>query len=96
LSVEEAISYVFAWHCLSDACPKCQNLNGREWTDQDLFQEYLWDPIWGNVWDLWADNSMAHGEEQYNCRCQLEVRAEFNVEEWKEFVELGVLLRQFG
>jgi len=94
--VEEAISYVFVWHALSDACPKCQRLNGREWRDQDLFQNILWDPVWGNIWNLDADHSLAHGEHQYNCRCQLEVRTEFHVEEIKEYVSFRRLLRQLG
>jgi len=70
--VENAISYVFAWHALSDACPKCQALNGREWREQDLFQNMLWDPIYGDIWNLDASHTLAHP----NCRCQLEVRVE--------------------
>ena len=91
--MENAITYVFAWHSLSDACLKCQNLNGREWTDQSIFQEMLWDPIWGELWDLWADKSMMHGMSG-TCRCQLEVRVELQLEEWKEYVDLCELLRQ--
>ncbi len=72
--VEDYIEYVFAWHSLSDACEKCRHLNGREWRDQDLFGEVLWDSIWGNLWDLNADHPLTH----INCRCQLEVRVIFN------------------
>lgn len=70
--MSEAVSYVFAWHALSDACPKCQKLNGREWHDQDIFQNTLWDPIYGDIWNLDASQTLAHP----NCRCQLEVRVE--------------------
>jgi len=94
--VDEAISYVFTWHSLSDACPKCRSLNGQEFRDQDLFQQRLFSHIWGDIWDLDADHSLAHGEQQYNCRCQLEVRVEFKpeeIEEWNTFLELMTALR---
>jgi hypothetical protein len=91
---EEAFTYVFAWHSLSDACPKCQNLNGREWHDQDIFQEMLWDPIWGELWDLWADQSMMHGMSG-TCRCQLEVRVEVEIEEVHEYADTISLLESF-
>ena len=90
-NIDEAITYVFTWHALSDACRVCRGLNGYEFHDQDLFQERLWSPIWGDVWDLNANHSLAHGVRQYNCRCQLEVRVEFNieeVEEWNTFLDL--------
>jgi len=62
--------YVFMWHALSDACPVCRGLNGREWRDQDIFQDVLWDPFYGDIWDLNRDIPLTHP----NCRCQLEVR----------------------
>jgi len=67
---EQIIEYVFAWHALSDACPVCQALNGREWHNQDIFQEVLWDPFYGDIWDLNRNIPLTHP----NCRCQLEVR----------------------
>lgn len=70
MSSVEWVEYVFAWHALSDACPKCISLNGREYRDQNLFQEVLWDPWYGNIWNLDAGHSLAHP----NCRCQVEVR----------------------
>lgn len=77
-NVEGVISYVFTWHSHVDAksCQKCLALNGREWRDQDLFQERLYDMFYGDVWDLNADHSLAHGGHQHNCRCQLTVRVE--------------------
>jgi len=92
---EEEISYVFAWHALSDACPICRSLNGQEFRDQNLFQEKVWSPIWGDIWDLNADHSLAHGEHQYNCRCQLEVRVEFDITEIEEYNTFEDLLRLF-
>lgn len=68
--MSDGFSYAFRWNALSDACPKCRQLNGREWHDQDLFQGVLWDSIWGNIWNLDAGHSLAHP----NCRCQLSVR----------------------
>lgn len=42
----------------------------REYRDQNIYQNTLWDVHWGNIWDLNADHSLAHP----NCRCQLTVR----------------------
>jgi len=91
-SPDDAISYVFMWHSLSDACEKCRHLNGREWRDQDLFQQVLWDPIWGNLWNLDTDQKLTHP----NCRCQLEVRVEFDWSKWEEFQELQETIGLFG
>ncbi len=82
------IEYVFTWHSLSDACLKCQGLNGREWHDQDIFQNTLWDPIWGNLWDFNSDHTLSHP----NCRCQLEVRVTVHLEEFPEIQELETIL----
>jgi len=67
-------------------------LNGRQWTDQDLFQSVLWDQIWGNVWNLDEDHSMAHGEHQYNCRCTLEVTVDVHLEKIEEYATFTRLL----
>jgi len=86
--VDALFSYIFTWHAFSDACRKCRYLDGKEWTDQDLFQEVLWDPIWGDIWDLTASHSLAHGKQAYNCRCQLTVRVEVDWDKWRELNEL--------
>lgn len=86
---EQTTKYIFALHCLSDACSKCQALNGREWHDQDLFQNVLWDPIWGNIWDLNVGTSLMHP----NCRCQLEVRVEIDVKQIDQYCEFHDLVR---
>jgi len=97
MSVEdEGITYIFKWNALSDACPKCQTLNGREWHDQSIFQGVLWDPIWGNVWNLDADYSMAHGAHRYNCRCQLAVRVECDWSKYEELRDLQQTLQNGG
>ena len=89
MSIEVVVfQYVFAWHSLSDACPKCQALNGQEFHDQDLFQEKLFSVIWGDLWDLNRDIPLTHP----NCRCQLEVRVtdvKFNVDSFVEFARLA-------
>jgi len=90
-SVDEAFSYVFVWHALSDACPKCRSLNGQEFRDQNLFQETLFSHIWGDIWDLNADHTLAHP----NCRCQVEVRVEVDWSKWdvlREIREANALL----
>jgi len=91
-SVDEAVSYIFTWHSLSDACPKCRSLNGQEFRDQDLFQERLFSHIWGDIWDLNADHTLAHP----NCRCQLDVRVEVDWFQVPELVELQVNLADLG
>lgn len=68
--MSEDVSYVFAWHALSDACPKCRSLNGQEFHDQNIFQSVVWSSIWGSVWHLDEGHTLAHP----NCRCQLELR----------------------
>jgi len=83
-SVDEIFSYVFAWHALSDACPKCRLLDGQEFRDQDLYQERLFSVIWGDIWDLNVNHSLAHP----NCRCQLEVRVLVDWSRWRELQEL--------
>jgi len=88
----KAISYVFTWHSLSDACPKCQMLDGHEWRDQDLFGDVLWDPLFGNLWDLNNDIPLTHS----NCRCQLEVKVEFDWGQYQPFQDFWKALEEFG
>jgi len=92
MSIEVTIfQYVFAWHSLSDACPKCQSLDGKEFYEQDLFQEKLFSEVWGDLWDLNRDIPLTHP----NCRCQLEVRVTnvtFNVDEFSELSRLTKML----
>lgn len=72
MTLQDNVRYIFKWNALTDACPKCRRLNQREWWDQDLFQNLLWDPYEGDIWDLDANMTLAHP----NCRCQLAVRVE--------------------
>jgi len=87
-NVDDALTYIFTWHSLSDACPKCRSLNGQEFHDQDLFQERLFSHIWGDIWNLDADHTLAHP----NCRCQLEVRVIVEIEELPEYNDLSELI----
>jgi len=93
-TIDDAITYIFKWNALSDACDKCKNLNGREWRDQNIFQGVLWDYIYGNVWNLDAGYSMAHGQFQYNCRCQLAVRVEFDWSKLSVLKELQQIITE--
>lgn len=85
--VDEPFSYIFTWETQHDerVCPKCFALNGREYTDQDLFAPTLTDPEYGSIWDLDADYSLAHGHQEYNCRCQIAVCI---VIDWSKVPEL--------
>jgi len=89
--VDEAISYVFVWHALSDACSKCQALNGSEFRDQNIFQNTLWSAS-GDIWDLDINQSVVHP----NCRCQLEVRVSFDWNKIREIGELQNILQNAG
>ena len=86
--MSEVISYVFMWQALSDACPKCQALNGKEWLDQDLFHHTLWDSIYGDIWDLDADHPLTHP----NCRCQLTVRVAVDLDALTEYAQFRELM----
>ncbi|MDH5786972.1 MAG: hypothetical protein OEZ40_01590 [Candidatus Bathyarchaeota archaeon] len=91
--IDACFKYIFMWHSLSDACPKCTSLNGREWTEQSIFQETLWDVFYGDIWNLDAGHSLAHGKAQYNCRCQLTVRVEVDITKLEEYKALREQLR---
>ena len=91
IDAPELFSYVFVWFALSDACPKCQALNGREYRGQDLFQPVLEDPEFGPVWDLEANESLVHP----NCRCHLMVNVSVNLGEWSEYQELSDTLTRY-
>jgi len=75
--------YTFVWHTLPDerSCEVCRALDGKTWTDQNLFANVLYDSIWGNVWDLENDMPLTHGGEGTNCRCNLEVQYNSSLEE---------------
>ena len=83
--LEDIASYIFMWisHLDVKACKKCRALHGQEFRDQDIYQETLWSAIYGDVWDLNADHSLAHGRAQHNCRCQVTVRVEFDWDKWR-------------
>ena len=92
MSKAEGVTYIFAWHSLSDACEKCRALDGKEWRDQDLFGDVLWDVFYGDLWDLHSGISLAHP----NCRCQLEVRVIVETGQIEETRELATLFESFG
>ena len=88
----EEVSYTFAWHALSDSCPKCQHLDGREWPEQNIYQNTLFDYLFGDVWDLNNDHSLAHP----NCRCQLELRVHIDMNKMDSLTELIDLMDLLG
>ena len=78
IGADELVTYIFRWHTVVDArtCEKCLSLSGKEWRNQDLFQDAIWDEIYAGVWDLNANHSILHP----NCRCQLETTVEIHLE----------------
>ena len=84
----ELVTYVFTWHALTDACPKCRFLNGQRFVDPyNVFNEVVWSSTLVDVWDLKAGHSLVHP----NCRCQLEL-SEINVDTAAVFGELKTVL----
>lgn len=94
--LEEIATYRYMWNAVGDACPKCRSLHGYDFGDQDIFNERLFSRIWGDVWDFDADHSLAHGAQQYNCRCQLTVRVEFDWNRWRELQEMRQTITRYG
>ncbi len=85
----DAVSYIFIWHFCDDrACPTCMRLNGRTWTDQDIYQATIWDPIWGDVYDLNAGEPIVH---RY-CRCYVEVIVKIEPMEFPELQQLAQIV----
>ena len=73
--VASPLSYIFRWIGVVDdrTCAKCRRLIGRTWEDQDLFQNVLWDPFEGDIFDLDRGISLAHGSGPHFCRCTVTV-----------------------
>jgi hypothetical protein len=72
---ETEVSYIFIWRTIGpNPCPKCINLNGREY-HQNISDSLLIDPQFGAVWDLNMNRSLAHGGKP-TCRCALEIQVE--------------------
>jgi hypothetical protein len=70
--------FSFVWHTTwTEPCEKCRHLDGKVWTGQSLYQNILYDPFWGDIWDLNNDLPLTHT----NCKCVLEVRYEATLEE---------------
>lgn len=70
--------FSFVWHTTwSEPCEKCLHLDGTTWDNVSLFDNILYDPIWGDIWDLNNDLPLTHP----NCKCYLEVRYESSLEE---------------
>lgn len=85
--------FTFTWYTTwMEPCEKCKSLNGRTFTDQDLYEHTLWDPIYGDLWDLDNDYPLIHP----NCKCILEVEYTATLDELlglqsSEFEEFGIM-----
>jgi len=70
--------FKFTFHTSwAEPCRKCQGLNGQHFEGTSVFDGILYDPIWGNVWDIYNDVPLTHP----NCKCYLEVTYESTMEE---------------
>lgn len=91
-SVEDVMYTTFNWHSMNDACVQCKNLDGQVFYDQDLFQQTLWSPIWGDIINLDTGQYLTHGGTGINCRCRCEVRVEYDVMDLSNIIEAKTLL----
>ncbi len=70
--------FTFIWHTnWIEPCRKCQSLNGKHFEGTTIYHGVLYDPIWGDVWDITNDIPLTHP----NCKCYLEVIYESTLEE---------------
>jgi hypothetical protein len=92
---KKAVKTVFVWHANGDACPVCRALNGYEWHDTDIFEDVLWYPMYGAVYNIELAVSLTHGGMGTNCRCVVEAKVDYVVEEAVDFSEYEYLLGAF-
>lgn len=88
--LQDVATYIFTWFACSDACKKCRALHGRDFHHQNLYQNTLFDVIWGDIWDLNRDVEITH----LHGRCQLTVRVLFNWDKWRELNEFRQTIRR--
>jgi len=60
-------------HDRVESCRKCNALKGYTWTFMNEVPTVLTHPEYGVVWDLRVDQSRAHGLQEHNCRCWLNI-----------------------
>jgi hypothetical protein len=75
----------------ANTCLICSSLNGYKWTETDIYQNTLWSPIWGDVYDLTQDKPITHGGG-HNCRCDVTTEVKINLQEFTEIKELNEIL----
>lgn len=90
--VDDARHTTFMWHSMGDACVQCAGLNGKIYEDQDIFNETLWDPFWGDILDLTTGQKLTHGHTGINCRCTCEVRIVYDITEIEPVMDLQSIL----
>lgn len=86
---EAETRYTFLWHANGDACDKCIRLDGERFENQDIFQNTLFSPIWGDILNIDSGELLTHP----NCRCNCEVQAEVIIKEVNELDEYQSFLR---
>ena len=86
--LDEVRITTFLWHSMGDACVQCSHLDGQIYRNQDIFDNTLYDPMWGDILDLNTGQRLTHGHTGINCRCNCEVRIIFDIEQSKEFMDL--------
>lgn len=70
--------FKFTWHTNWDKpCRVCKSLNGKTFLGTSIYEGILYDPIWGNIWDIYNDTPLTHP----HCKCYLEVTYEATLEE---------------
>jgi hypothetical protein len=77
-SIEFDHRFKFTFHTSwMEPCNKCRTLNGRTFEGTSIYAGTLWDPVWGDIWDIENDLPLTHP----NCKCYLEVTYESDLDE---------------
>lgn len=79
----------FLWHANGDTCTKCRSLDGQRFENQDIFQDTLFSPVWGDILNLNTGELLTHTW----CRCNCEVQTEIIITQVPEIEEYQNFLR---
>ena len=80
---------------MGDACKQCAYLNSNVYDDQSIFQSTVWDPIWGDIFNLDTGQKLTHGGTGINCRCTMEIRVQFDWSQVRGLQDLSYELSSF-
>jgi len=86
---EEAIEWKIVWQHLTDACSKCIELAGYEFSGVGELPQILIHPVHGPVWDVISDIPLTHP----HCQCTVIPYMRVN---WDAIPEIKRISMQLG